>query len=80
LQGVEKERALDANSTPSTYRRKIIATLILIPIGLVLAFSLYLANTAGELPWQTDPTRIPVVPFANLPTTVPASGTPSPTS
>ena len=46
------------------------ATLILIPLALVLGFSLYLANTAGELPWQSDPTRIPVTPFANLPTVV----------
>ena len=55
-------------------KRAIIATLVLIPIAIVLFFSLYLADTAGELPWQTDPTRIPVTPFANLPT-VPA-GTP----
>lgn len=71
---------MDDTTTSTSTRRKIIATLVLIPIGLVLAFSLYLASTAGELPWQTDPTRIPVTPFANLPTTVPASGTPSPTS
>ena len=57
---------------------RTIATLVLIPIGLVILFSLYLANTAGELPWQTDPTRVPVTPFANLPTTVPAAGTATP--
>jgi hypothetical protein len=45
-----------------TTRRAIVAALVLIPIGIVLAFSLYLADTAGELPWQTDPTRIPVTP------------------
>ena len=71
---------MDEHTTSNSNRRKIIATLVLIPIGLVLAFSLYLASTAGELPWQTDPTRIPITPFANLPTTQPASGTPSPTS
>jgi hypothetical protein len=59
-----------------TTRRAIVAALVLIPIGIVLAFSLYLADTAGELPWQTDPTRIPVTPFANLPTAVPAASTP----
>ncbi len=71
---------MDENSTSNSTRRKIIATLVLIPIGLVLAFSLYLADTAGELPWQTDPTRIPITPFANLPTMQAASGTPSPVS
>ncbi len=56
-------------------RRAIIATLVLIPIALVLFFGLYLANAAGELPWQADPTRIPVTPFANLPTAPAASPT-----
>lgn len=54
-------------------RRWVMATLILIPLAIVLGFSLYLANTAGELPWQTDPTRIPVTPFANLPTVAPTA-------
>ncbi|CAN5675677.1 hypothetical protein BH23CHL5_BH23CHL5_24300 [soil metagenome] len=62
----------------STRRRKVIATLVLIPIGVVLVFSLWLASEAGELPWQTDPTRIPITPFANLPTVEPAAATPSP--
>jgi len=61
---------------PKSRKRAIIATLVLIPIALVLFFSLYLANTAGELPWQTDPTRIPVTPFANLPTAPASSPTP----
>jgi hypothetical protein len=71
---------LEGNRTTTSTRRKIIATLVLIPIGLVILFSLYLANTAGELPWQTDPTRIPITPFANLPTSVPDAGTPTPGS
>lgn len=65
-------------NSPRSRRRAIIATLVLIPIGIVLFFSLYLADQAGELPWQTDPTRIPVTPFANLPT-MPA-GTPEPST
>ncbi|MBX3069475.1 MAG: hypothetical protein KF883_03105 [Thermomicrobiales bacterium] len=56
-------------------RRAVVATLVLIPIGVVLFFALYLANEAGELPWQEDPTRIPVTPFANLPTAPAASPT-----
>ena len=69
---------MEPTTTTTSTRRKIIATLVLIPIGLVILFSLYLANTAGELPWQTDPTRIPITPFANLPTGVPDAGTPIP--
>lgn len=68
---------MEPTTTTTSTRRKIIATLVLIPIGLVILFSLYLANTAGELPWQTDPTRIPITPFANLPTSVPDAGTPT---
>jgi hypothetical protein len=46
---------------------------------------MYLASVAGELPWQEDPTRIPITPFADIPgftlptkipTTAAASGTP----
>lgn len=41
-------------------------------VGLVLAvvalaMGLYLASVAGELPWQEDPTRIPITPFADIP-------------
>jgi len=65
--------------TPSRSRKRVvIATLVLIPIGLVLAFSLYLADTAGDLPWQTDPTGVPVTPFANQPPMQAASATPGP--
>lgn len=67
---------MDDQRPPVSRRRAIIATLVLIPIAIVLFFALYLANTAGELPWQTDPTRIPVTPFANLPTAPAATPTP----
>jgi hypothetical protein len=48
-------------------------------------FGLYLAGEAGQLPWQVDPTRIPITPFADIPgfsapTAVPtATSTPTPT-
>lgn len=32
-----------------------------------IGYATYLAGVAGELPWQTDPTRIPVTPFADIP-------------
>ena len=41
----------------------VAAVLAVVPAG---GFGLYLANLAGELPWQEDPTRIPVVPFEGL--------------
>ena len=49
----------------------------------VLVFSLYLASETGSLPWQVDPTRIPVpTAFSNsdgfsLPTPLPTV-TPAP--
>lgn len=69
---------MEEQNQPASRKRAIVATLVLIPIGIVLFFGLYLANTAGELPWQEDPTRIPVTPFANLPTA--PAGTPTPVS
>lgn len=64
-------------------------------LGLVVAFAvigmgIYFAGEAGQLPWQEDPTRIPITPFAGIdgfsvptkiPTSVagsPAAGTPTP--
>ena len=44
-------------------RHPVIATisgLVLIGLIAVLAFGLYLASATGSLPWQTDPTLIPV--------------------
>jgi hypothetical protein len=31
------------------------------------SFGIYLAGEAGQLPWQEDPTRIPITPFADIP-------------
>lgn len=41
-------------------------------LGLVLciavvATAMYYAGEAGKLPWQEDPTRIPITPFADIP-------------
>jgi hypothetical protein len=33
---------------------------------IVVGYATYLANMAGRLPWQEEPTRIPVTPFADL--------------
>jgi hypothetical protein len=58
----------------------LLALVVLLTVG---GYGLYLANMAGRLPWQEEPTRIPVTPFANLggteddaETSEPAPGTP----
>jgi hypothetical protein len=48
-------------------RGTLVLTIVAIAVVLVVAgYALYLANMAGRLPWQEEPTRIPVTPFANL--------------
>lgn len=56
-------------------RRTLILAAVLVPLLIVVAFGLSLAGTAGRLPWQEEPTRIPITPFADLP---PAQPTPTP--
>lgn len=46
--------------------RTILAVVVLVPLILIGAFAFYVADGAGALPWQEDPTPIPVVPFQNL--------------
>ncbi len=46
---------------------RLFAILVLIPALIALSFGLYLGSLAGELPWQEDPTRIAITPFADLP-------------
>jgi hypothetical protein len=38
-----------------------------VAVIVILGYAVYVANVAGDLPWQTDPTRIPVTPFADVP-------------
>jgi hypothetical protein len=45
----------------SAFRKRkvrIVAAVVLIPVLTAFAFGIYLASLAGDLPWQTDPTRI----------------------
>lgn len=44
----------------------ILALLAIAVALIVVGYGLYLGNMAGYLPWQEDPTRIPVTPFADL--------------
>lgn len=51
-------------------RRPWLSAMALVAIVLALlvgSFGIYLAGTAGRLPWQGDPTRIPITPFADIP-------------
>jgi len=56
----------------------IAAVAVIMMIGVV-AFAAYLASATGSLPWQTDPTRIPVTPFTNIPGFTPPTPLPTPT-
>ena len=57
----------------------VVAILIMVAIAV---FGLFLAGEAGRLPWQEDPTRIPITPFADIPgfnaPAAPASGSATP--
>lgn len=48
----------------------ILATLALLVIVVLGAWTFYDAYQLGVLPWQAEPTRAAVTPFANLPTVV----------
>ena len=54
----------------------MIAVVVLVPLLILLVLGLSLASSAGILPWQPEPTRIPITPFADLPST--GAGTPAP--
>ncbi len=65
---------------------KIIAAVSFAAVVGVVGFAIYLASLTGSLPWQTDPTRIAITPFADIPgfnapvataTTVTKAGTPA---
>lgn len=58
--------------------RAWLALAVLVPVLLVGGLAFHLADEAGALPWQEDPTAIPVVPFQKLNGTSPAAPTPTP--
>ena len=57
-------------------RNVMIAVVVLVPLVILVVAALLLAGSAGFLPWQPEPTRIPITPFADLPTV--GGGTPVP--
>ena len=58
-------------------RTLVIAVIVLVPLLILAAWGLSLAGSAGVLPWQPEPTRIPITPFADLPSGA-TVGTPTP--
>ena len=46
---------------------RILGILVIVLVVAVAGFGLVLAGEAGRLPWQEDPTRIPITPFADIP-------------
>jgi hypothetical protein len=48
-------------------RNVIIAVVVLVPLLILAAWGLSFAGSAGMLPWQPEPTRIVITPFADLP-------------
>ena len=68
--------------TTLTNNRKwiaILGILILIPLIIFGGFGLYGLSQADKLPWQTQPTRIPISPV-ELPSFGTIGGTPVPTT
>jgi len=51
-------------------RYPLLAAALAIALVLTLVvggYGMFLASEAGRLPWQVDPTRIPVTPFSDFP-------------
>ena len=56
-------------------RRNLILIVVVLTLLILAAWGLWFAGLAGVLPWQPEPTRFAITPFADLPGTI---GTPSP--
>ncbi len=56
-------------------RKGIIAIAVAVPVLIVLGLVVGLLGYANELPWQSQPTAIPVTPFANVGGSAPTATT-----
>jgi hypothetical protein len=56
------------------------AAVALIVLIAVVSFAVYLAAATDSLPWQEDPTRIPVTPFNGIPGFTPPTPLPTATA
>jgi len=50
---------------------------VLILTFVIAGYGVFLASDAGRLPWQEDPTRIAITPFAGIPGFDQPIGTPA---
>ena len=57
-----------------------VAAVALIVLIAIVSFATYLAAATGSLPWQDDPTRIPVTPFNGIPGFTPPTPLPTATT
>ena len=62
---------------PRRRRTLLIALVVVVPLLVLAAWGLTVAGSAGVLPWQPEPTRIPITPFADL-SGMSIAGTPAP--
>ena len=69
------------HAMPPDRRRRllILAAAVLVPLLVVVGYGISLASDAGVLPWQEEPTRIAITPFADIPGFDPAASPPTPT-
>jgi hypothetical protein len=47
-------------------RRWLLLAAVLVPLLVLLVAGLLVAGQAEVLPWQPEPTRVPIVPFEGL--------------
>jgi len=55
---------------PRVFRRSVVRALLVVAVAVAVVVGGYgfsLTSDAGRLPWQAEPTRIPIVPFADIP-------------
>jgi len=45
----------------------IVAAAIILFTIVAMSYGVFIASEAGQLPWQEDPTRIAITPFADIP-------------
>lgn len=45
----------------------IVVAIIFLFTVVAMSFGVFIASEAGQLPWQEDPTRIAITPFADIP-------------
>lgn len=50
---------------------------VLIVTVVIAGYGIFLASEAGRLPWQEEPTRIAITPFADIPGFDQPMGTPN---